>query len=94
MLEILNWWLVAIVPLSAAGGALAHRHFAKPKYDTFKASTAPVAGHGSRERPPLRYGFTINGQYTGDIIPDGQNPDVAAIARSARERKTYGARRI
>jgi hypothetical protein len=42
----------------------------------------------------LKFGFTLDGALTGELIPAGTNPAQAAADRSKSEGKTYGARRI
>ena len=45
-------------------------------------------------RTDLVYGFTLDGVFTGELIPEGSDPSTAAKTRSSFDGKDYGVCRV
>lgn len=90
----MNWLLDGLVAWGAVApiaATLLTSKLSKPVYEKH-AIVQPHPRGGAA--PKLRFGFTLDGALVGEMVPEDQDPAAAAAARSQREGKTYGARRI
>lgn len=84
-------WLIVLGMIIFVCGVIAG--YKLPKY--LPTPTKLNSIHSRSEHPvQLRFGYTLGGNFTGELIPAEQDPREAALRKSKQTGRIYGARRI
>jgi hypothetical protein len=90
--SLILWGIV-----SPIAGFFAGKTFVKPKIITeplIYEKHDIVQKHPRGIPADLKYGFTLDGKLTGELVPFGVNPVFAARIRSQKEGKVYSVQRV